>query len=450
MFNSKITEMNKEAKSLILLILLSLGSLESFSQNDFRKGFIVTLNLDTIHGFVDYTNPDLRSRTCIFRIDENSQIERYNADELNSYFVSNKIFESKDVNIADSLMPMFVEYLVNGIVDLYFLQFRGRQYFFIEKDGKMYKLSGEDQEIAPDGSIRYRKSNQYIGILSWIMADAKDFRETIYTTEFNHRSLVDLTKKYHDIVCDVDDPECIIYYSKRRSLLDTRWQINIGLSMGYSYSQLSLKSRFVRGLKVSAGSGRGLADQYHFMSTNSDFNSSTTGILPGIFIQLDRNTKYFLLIGFFYQELDHSYLSIRNIHIPLLLDYEITRYRKLTPFFTLGSGININFTSGIEGTHEIITYGENPGGTPSYRPKVIMLEQDFINDKIYPHVSLGLGLKHYQKNRGNFSVRMLCTYAYKKSNSNYNIGPHKGTIFNFIQPSISLSYALPVYVFVPP
>ncbi len=76
----------------MLLTVLLFVSIATFSQYDFREGFVVTKSMDTIMGLIDYTGPDMRSRTCVFKKENDDQIVRYGADDLNSYYVSNKIF----------------------------------------------------------------------------------------------------------------------------------------------------------------------------------------------------------------------------------------------------------------------------------------------------------------------------------------------------------------------
>ena len=59
---------------LILLFIFIILSTESFSQYDFRKGFEITNNQDTIHGLIYYTPPESRTQVYTFKKDEFSKI----------------------------------------------------------------------------------------------------------------------------------------------------------------------------------------------------------------------------------------------------------------------------------------------------------------------------------------------------------------------------------------
>ncbi len=424
---------------LILLFALSILSIESFSQYDFRKGFVVTNSLDTIQGLIDYTHPEARSKVCAFKKDDKSQITFYNPKKIHSYYVSNSTFLSKPLNISDTLDHYFVEYLVDGIVNLYFLQFDGKYYYFIEKENEIYNLSNELVEVNIDGSIKYKNSNQYMGILNWLLSDVP-LREEIYNTKFDHNSLINITKSYHNLVCN--DQECIVYYKRKRKLLDTKWQINIGFSLGLIHSNVFLSTKFDTGEKIERFGN--LYDQYNLISTNKDLNSSATNIIPGLFLQLDRNTKYMFSTGLFFEKLSYSAFDFTLIQFPFLIDYELLRYKNVIPYLSFGTGFDFNVNLKTKETKYVIEYAEMPHGV-----KTIDLEPDFINNSVLPNASLGFGIKNLQKKGGNLSLRVLFTYSFKNSNPIYNTGPHEGTRFNLFSSKISLSYSFPVYVFMP-
>jgi len=61
----------------------------SYAQSNFKPGYVVTLNGDTIHGFIDYKEWDQNPSKIYFKRDISSaQKERYSANEINDFEIS--------------------------------------------------------------------------------------------------------------------------------------------------------------------------------------------------------------------------------------------------------------------------------------------------------------------------------------------------------------------------
>jgi hypothetical protein len=51
-------------------------AINSFSQSDYRKGFIITNKQDTIYGLIDYVSPSSNAQTCFFKRSESAVVEK--------------------------------------------------------------------------------------------------------------------------------------------------------------------------------------------------------------------------------------------------------------------------------------------------------------------------------------------------------------------------------------
>jgi hypothetical protein len=156
--------------SVIYCIILLNNYNEAFSQSDYRHGYIITNSHDTIEGLIDYGNINVSAYYCFFKKDSNSIAVKYTPDEiLRVNIPDSRLLVSKEIQFEDKTERLFLEYLVNGVIDLYFLREKsGKDYYFVEKNDQIFELSNYTRIINMDG-IKYEKeSKQYIGALKYL------------------------------------------------------------------------------------------------------------------------------------------------------------------------------------------------------------------------------------------------------------------------------------------
>ncbi len=212
----------------ILFLYLTLYLTSNISaQSDFRKGFIITNNNDTVSGMIDFRGDISNSKRCVFKVGEYETPVEYNPQEIKGYrFIDDKFFISKTVNLKGEKEQKFLEFLVDGIVDLYCFSDVNGTYFFLEKQGQdIVEISAPETEILENG-VRYKiKDVKYIGRLKYMFADAPQMEKEIEKVAIDRRSLINISKDYHKQVCT--DKECITYVKKMPDVL-----LNIGLLIG--------------------------------------------------------------------------------------------------------------------------------------------------------------------------------------------------------------------------
>ena len=79
-------------------ILVFLSIIRLNAQSDFRNGYIIDNNNDTIHGLIDYKGNHANAKKCIFKKDNNSQNQIFTPEEIKGYrFTDSKYYVSKSV-----------------------------------------------------------------------------------------------------------------------------------------------------------------------------------------------------------------------------------------------------------------------------------------------------------------------------------------------------------------
>ncbi|MCD7971840.1 MAG: hypothetical protein LUG18_04115 [Candidatus Azobacteroides sp.] len=123
---------------------------------------------------------------------------------------------------------VFLEYLLQGIVDLYSYTDNEFTYFIFEKeDGTMQYVTQnpekiEDNKIIPDLSYR-NKVRRALGDCYPAVYDAAKLK-------FTPKDMIHITKVYHDNMCDTGE-ECIIFENEEigKTYFQTKYSIYLGM-----------------------------------------------------------------------------------------------------------------------------------------------------------------------------------------------------------------------------
>jgi hypothetical protein len=305
----------------ILLIIFATLSLQiSFAQSDFKPGHIVTLEGDTLIGSINLKSNMGNGEQCEFK-GENGETHIYHPFEIKEYQITNlKFYVSKSIPSEGTQKNVFLEYLVNGIADLYYLHEKGRDYFYIEKDGVLTLLSN-DVRIIDNGLVaREVNTKAYIGSMKYLFNDSPEVLKKINAIPYAYKSLVKITKDYHHSVCS--DYECIDYTKS------TSMPVHFELYTSLTQSYMSNRS-----------SDHSLADSQFGIGANLRFTPFRSHYLLNYFLgahysscnfsgALENLEKY----GPKSYKMDVQYNSLK---IPLMIQYSLPM-KKIKPFFMLG------------------------------------------------------------------------------------------------------------------
>lgn len=190
-----------------ILFGLLLSTSIIYARPDFRAGYIVGLNGDTIVGKIDYCGDLSMCSLCRFKSVEDS-ITEFTPNDITAYrFLDGKYYVSREVDNK----IVFLEYLIKGKVNIYYLRDdAGDRYYLDKEDVSLIEIPYERGTKLVNGIEHAFESKKHVGILHYYMQDAPNFESKIKTIiEPDHRNLVKLAEEYHNIVCDGD--KCIIY-----------------------------------------------------------------------------------------------------------------------------------------------------------------------------------------------------------------------------------------------
>lgn len=382
MINLKIT-----FSAFLFLVLTHSG----ICQNRSYPWYVITYQDDTLHGYIDLRSNYLNSQSCKFfeQRDQNSVI--YSPDDIKAYKLDNgKYYISGVINIDELSKKVFLEYLVDGIVDLYYLKDFQSHYYFIQNDTSLVRLSNDERHYKDEatGKDYLVASNQYKKVLKYLLSDSESTTQKLTNIRFDYKSLINIAVDYHNDVCT--EYECINYSRLSKSNIVT--EINAGMVNSWM------------GLKTSPDYATA---NFSFIGCNVRITS------PRIFEQWN------LLLGLKYYR-NKFYDHFRNelytgslktyeifskydiITIPLAFEYTFPA-KTIKPF--LSGGFNNIFILDADHYVNIVTSTGAKGG----------VESDFRKN----HIGLtgGLGLKYEFRNKN--LLYFKSEFEYRKPLVNY-------------------------------
>ncbi len=201
-------------KNVFCVSIMLLFSFGAVGQADFRPGYYLTHEKDTIHGLINYRGDLKNTKACIFKENEDAERLKLKPDEIYGYrFAENgRFFVSRTIKPEEEKEKrIFIEYLVNGIADLYYYRDKAGDHYLIEKDdGKLHELTNKKEVVHHEkrGPL-LKTSNKHIGILKATFSDCIQMFPEINKAELTHESLMEITKSYHNYVCEGE--KCIVY-----------------------------------------------------------------------------------------------------------------------------------------------------------------------------------------------------------------------------------------------
>lgn len=280
----------KGSRALFAVICLSMAfSLNA--QGDFKPGYIIALNQDTIRGEIKSGSESRNAQVCVFRTGKDAEASEFHPGEIQAYrFTNGKYYVTMDVEEDGVKKKVFIEYLVNGMADLYYLREQNSEQYYIRKEG-------EDPLAITN-----------IRMLKAAFSDCYEIQSSLDKATLSHNSLISMTEKYHDYVCD---GEVCINYAREAS----RLRLHVMPYVGYSMSTMRLRGENlfelfdfelskapVFGVQLDLGSNR-LGEHFSFQLGAEFSNKSNPGYAEV--------TKY---AGDFFTydvHLDGSFLSFR-------------------------------------------------------------------------------------------------------------------------------------------
>ncbi|MDD2797440.1 MAG: hypothetical protein PHV20_02495 [Bacteroidales bacterium] len=210
-------------KKITISISLFFGLLVSaFCQSNFKNGYIITNRNDTISGLIDFRTDEANSLICKFKLNEKNVEQMFQPGMIAGYRFINegKYYVSHSIVIDSIQKTVFLEFLVQGLLNLYYLPEGNGYYFFENAKGEMISTTKKQDEITHERKIK--TDTRYQGVLAYILKDDLPLATKTSEVFFDRKSMIEYTKRYHSDMCDSGD-KCIIFendYKKKFTKFD--------------------------------------------------------------------------------------------------------------------------------------------------------------------------------------------------------------------------------------
>ena len=177
-------------KKIFILISFVLVATSShvFAQSDFRNGYIINQQNDTILGKVDYRQDSKRYQQCRFKKED--QVTEYSPLQIKGYgFLNDEAYSSTIIDGS------FVEILVKGKLNLY----RQGPKFYVQKEGeKPQVLERKVETIIKDNKTYQRESDAWKGVMIYLTSDClKNATNLLANMHVTERDLTQIVIKYN-------------------------------------------------------------------------------------------------------------------------------------------------------------------------------------------------------------------------------------------------------------
>ncbi|MDR2840909.1 MAG: hypothetical protein LBV75_06555 [Paludibacter sp.] len=198
--------------------------------DNYKSGYIVTLEKDTVLGWIDFRTDKDNSEICRFATDIDAKPTNYHPGEIAGYRFSEsgKYYVSHEITVDSVTKKVFLEYLLQGLINLYYYHDGTQMYFgFENQDGEMTVVTKKPDYIDGTNLVSDKK---YVGYVTYIFRDYQPIVQQTKSLGFNQRSFINIAKKYHNEVCTTGE-ECIVFENQHpdKTYMDVSLSLHAGV-----------------------------------------------------------------------------------------------------------------------------------------------------------------------------------------------------------------------------
>lgn len=178
---------------LILLNAFLLLISTIYAQSNYRPGFIITLQKDTVYGVIDYRTDKINATRCVFLPQDNSgdkPITYHPFDILGYRFTDDgKYYVSKNVELQYGIpKPVFLEYLLQGMKSLYYYETEDDiPVYFVEDHNTLVKIDAPKLSRQTTSMQFKDQTDRYIPLLHYAFKDCPSLAPKIDRARFNRK-----------------------------------------------------------------------------------------------------------------------------------------------------------------------------------------------------------------------------------------------------------------------
>lgn len=348
---------------LSLAFLVSLGVV---GQDNFKKGYVITLDNDTLFGKINDAGGYKNSRLCTFKSREGRKVTEFLPGQIKGYrMYKDKYYASKQTQGKDGNKYIFMEVLVEGPVSLYHDRKSTERAFYIQKkDGDLIPLQNKEVQLRykPEENIAVLYSPTYIlhnriyrDTLRYVFRDSK-VKDWVDNLNYDARSLKKITKGY---IAERKFGENSITYERDLNLYRPR----VGVYGGIQLTDIEfLPSEW--GMYSKAEPHSIIAKRFNTYPVGIFVNFPLPMVNDKLSFQLEVMGNWMKYDEVFNssQSLNEDTVAIsaNSFGIPLMIKYELFR-GFITPSLGIGKSFNFVYDSEITGFSKGFTEVDDSG-----------------------------------------------------------------------------------------
>jgi len=185
-------------KKLYLFLLIAVLPISAFGQNKFKNGYIITFLHDTVFGKIQEQNSN--KTFCKFQNIEGKVVD-YQPNDIYAFgYTKGKVYVSKRTETD----TFFVEYLIEGSLNLYCLR-NGKQnrYFIDNETDSLTEIKLIYEMIEGETGMKlWKLSNQHVELLNKFTEKVPELKRKIRKIDLLEDDiLIDIIEKYNKTVC---------------------------------------------------------------------------------------------------------------------------------------------------------------------------------------------------------------------------------------------------------
>ncbi|MCB8998996.1 MAG: hypothetical protein H6540_02860 [Bacteroidales bacterium] len=348
--------MKKEFRILVFLLIVSFPNLLK-GQWNYKPGFLVTNQNDTLHGFINDGGSLRNSTLCVFKTEKKASPTKYTPDEILSYgFEKGNIYQTKELSFKGSYRKVFTDVLIKGDVSLFeFSRNREMRFILQKKDEEsvvllnqkvnlpvsaesLYGLMNSDR-YSPANSDRIdnqANSSFYLDVykdsIVRLFRDDENILDQIDGVKYTRKSIYKITKDY--ITNNCKEENCIQYEKNLRAN-----KPGFGIYSGIRMSQMTfLENIITTGADKELVNSKFKSDLYYSFPVGVYFNYPLTIVSDRLSFQAELLMNFMDYKNVFEISPD-SFINVgvksASLGIPIMLKYTFPMNR-FFPFMALG------------------------------------------------------------------------------------------------------------------
>lgn len=218
-----------------IVFLVLANTHELFAQKEFKQGFVVTLENDTIRGLVKYRGGE----KVQFMPGNSAEVTKYSPTEIHSFRAEGEpYFVSKELDEEGTVEVVFAELLFRGAANVYFHKGTNRHYYYEIGSEPPLEVTLKPTRLEDENGAPYNQPSKTVGKLKVMMSEFPEIFPVVDDIKINRSSIINLAKTYHELNT-TDAPEVFEKDIKRET------SINFSIHGGLAINKLNWSNRFL-------------------------------------------------------------------------------------------------------------------------------------------------------------------------------------------------------------